>query len=265
MSYLLDKKIKRKKFFYYIFFVIIFLVLFYFRSSVANGLSYASHKLFRPFLILSNNVGDKLGNIGSFFISKSSLYKENMDIKFQLSVNKNTLANHDSVLAENTKIKEILGRKDPKTVMVLSAILGKQDKNSYDSLIIDIGAKNGLQIGDTVFALGNVPIGRISAVYPDSSKVTLFSNSGEKTQVVVGSNHIFLEIIGRGGGNFEVALPRDFLLLKGDQAVLPGITPYVVAVVEAIISDPRDSFIKALLVSPVNIQELKFVQVKIEN
>jgi len=32
--------------------------------------------------------------------------------------------------------------------------------------------------------------------------------------------------------------------------------------VETIISDPRDSFQKALLVSPVNIQEIKFVEVE---
>jgi len=57
-------------------------------------------------------------------------------------------------------------------------------------------------------------------------------------------------------------LPRDFVLEKGNEVVLPGITPYTLGVVETIISDPRDSFQKALLVSPVNIQELKFVEVE---
>ena len=46
------------------------------------------------------------------------------------------------------------------------------------------------------------------------------------------------------------------------EAVLPGTTPYTVAIFEKVISDPRDSFVKALFVSPVNIQELKFVEVK---
>ncbi len=57
-------------------------------------------------------------------------------------------------------------------------------------------------------------------------------------------------------------MPQDFTLVKGDQVVLPGIVPYVLGIVETIISDPRDPFVKALLVSPVNIQELKFVQVE---
>jgi len=58
-------------------------------------------------------------------------------------------------------------------------------------------------------------------------------------------------------------LPRDFVLEKRTEIILPGITPYIVGIVETIISDPRDSFQKALLVSPVNIQELKFVEVEL--
>jgi cell shape-determining protein MreC len=113
-----------------------------------------------------------------------------------------------------------------------------------------------------VFVLGNVPIGRVGFVYNNSAKVTLFSNPGEKVQVVLSSKNIFLEIVGRGGGNFEMIMPTDFTPQKGDEVVLPGISAYVVGVVENIISDPRDSFIKAILSSPVNIQEEKFVEIQ---
>ena len=67
----------------------------------------------------------------------------------------------------------------------------------------------------------------------------------------------------RGGGNFEMTMPKDLTLSKGDQVVLPGLNSYVLGVVQTIISDPRDPFAKALLVSPVNIQELKFVEVEL--
>jgi hypothetical protein len=71
-----------------------------------------------------------------------------------------------------------------------------------------------------------------------------------------------MEVVGRGGGNFEMTLPRDFILEKGTNVHLPGINSFILGVSETIISDPRDPFIKALLVSPVNIQELKFVEVE---
>jgi hypothetical protein len=92
--------------------------------------------------------------------------------------------------------------------------------------------------------------------------VILFSNPREKTEVVVSGKNIFIELVGRGGGNFEMATSKDLVLDKGMEVVLPGINPYTVAIVEKNISDPRDSFDKVLLVSPINIQEIKFVQVE---
>ena len=262
MNYLLDKKIKRKKFFYIVFFVVILLVLFYFRSGIWSGLAYGSHRLFRPILIFGNNLGQKFSGVGSYFVSKNSLYKESENLKLELGKTKARMSNYDSLLDENVNLKETLGRKSENRNIVLAAVLSKPNQSPYDTLIIDRGIKQSIEIGNTVFALGNVPIGRISDIYPGSSKVVLFSNPGEKIQGVVSGGDIFVEIIGRGGGNFEMILPRDLVLTKGNQVVLPGITPYVLGIVETILSDPRDPFIKALLVSPVNIQELKFVEVE---
>src|SRR3989344_6114197 len=270
MNYLLDKKLKRKKFSYIVFFVISLVILFYFRMNIFYGLSYVSTAIFRPVFILGNNIGGKLANISSFFISKNSLISENKNLKSQLSEDKAQLSNYNFILSENTKLKEILGRKIQKANMVLATILAKPNQSPYDTLIIDAGTKQGLQTGNMVFALGhsstdealgNIPIGPVAEIYADSSKIILFSNAGEKTQAMIGS--VSIKIIGRGGGNFEMILPRDIVLQKGDPAVLPGITPYVLGIIEIIISDPRDSFQKALLVSPVNIRELKFVEVEI--
>ena len=275
MSYLLDKKIKKKKIFFAVFGVIICVILFYFRTGIFNGLSLVSHTIFQPVLVIGNAISGKMSNVLSFFSSKSSLYLENQNLKLELSANRAERTNYDSILAENASLKEILGRKDEAASLILSAILSKPNQSPYDTLVIDAGIKQGLQTGDMVFALGNVPIGRVADVYSNSSKVILFTNAGEKTQVVVparnassiadaggGEKNVFMEVTGRGGGNFEMIVPRDFTLLKGDTVTLPGIFPYVLAKVETIISDPRDPFIKALLASPVNIQELKFVEVE---
>ena len=146
--------------------------------------------------------------------------------------------------------------------MILASILSRPNQSPYDTLVIDIGARDGISVGQKVFALGNVPVGYIGMTYPNSSKVTLFSNPGEKTEVVVAGKNVFMEVVGRGNGNFEMILPRDFVLEKGTEVSLSGITSHVLGVVQTIVSDPRDSFQKALLISPVNIQELKFVEIE---
>lgn len=261
MNYLLDKKAKQKKFFKIIYFVVVLIVLFYFRVGIFNFLSPLSHRVFIPIVILGNNMGGKFSNIGSYFLSKSSLLGENEKLRSDLVLEKTSRSNYDSVVVENINLKEILGRKNIEQVIILSAILEKPNQSPYDTLVIDVGLEDGVEKGDVVFGSGNIPLGRIGEVYKSSAKVILFTNSGEKTQVVVSGQNLFMTVLGRGGGNFEMVLPRDFILVKGDQVVLPGINPYVLAIVETIISDPRDSFQKALLVSPVNIQGLKFVEV----
>lgn len=262
MSYLLDKKIQRHKFFKIAIGVIFLIILFVFRSPIFGGLSDVSQGVFRPVLVLGNGVGEKFKSFGSYFVSKNSLYLQNQKLQSEVAFNNARMTNYDSVVADDAGIKEILGRKDPKVPMILSAILAKPNQSLYDTLVIDAGVKQNVKVGDKVFALGDVPIGRIAEIYQNSSKVILFSNAGEKTQAVVSGKNIFMELVGRGGENFEMIMPKDFTLQKGDQVVLPGINPYVVAITETIISDPRDPFTKALLTSPVNVQNLKFVQVE---
>ena len=72
-----------------------------------------------------------------------------------------------------------------------------------------------------------------------------------------------MTLVGRGGGNFEMVIPKDFVLNKGDEVTLAGIIPRVVGIVQMTISDPRDLFTKALLTTPANILELKFVEVEL--
>jgi len=262
MSYLLDKKIKRKNSSRIFLYVLIFLFLFYLRSSIFSGLAYISLSVFRPILITGDNIGERFKNFGSYFAFKNSLSMQNQNLQMQLSNLEARLANYSSMVAENDNLKEILGRKKEKTPMILAAILSKPNQSPYDTILIDGGTEAGIKEGSLVFAVGDVPIGRVAFVSINMAKVVLFSSPSEKTEGVVGGKNIFMELVGRGGGNFEMILPRDFVLQKGDQVVLPGTNNYILAITETVVSDPRDPYIKALLKSPVNIQELKFVQVE---
>jgi rod shape-determining protein MreC len=266
MSYLLDKKIRQRKYTSYFVLTIVLLLLFYFQTGVFRSLSYVGHTIFRPVLVVGNAVGGKFSGVGSFFSSRNTLINENQNLREQIIEKDNNLANYNSILSENVELKETLGRKEnpnTKDSMVLGAILSKPNVSLYDTLVIDIGTSDGVKVGDMVFAKGSVPIGKIDIVYGSTSKVVLFSTSKENTEVIISGKNIYMQLVGRGGGNFEMILPRDFSIDKGTEVVLPGIHAYTVATAETILSDPRDSFAKALFVSPVNIQELKFVEVRI--
>lgn len=260
MSYLLDKQLKRKKNTTLVIVAIVFVVVFYFRVGIFHGLSYVASVVFHPFLALKNGVSTKFENFSTYLDSKDSLHKQIEDLESKRADDEARMANYNTVLAENERLKEILNRKDANKALVLAVILGKDNQSLYDTLIIDVGIAEGIALGAKVFALGNIPIGYVAEVHERTSKIVLFSNSEEVTSVVLGDT--LFDLVGRGGGNFELVLPRDFVLEIGEQVVLPGILPHVVAVVSDIISDPRDAVKKALLISPVNTRVLKFVQVE---
>ena len=262
MSYLLDKKLKRKKFSYIALVVIVLIILFYFGRPIARGFSYVSAVVFKPVFVVGHSIGSGFSNVGLFFSSKKTIQTENEKLKLQIKQNDALEINYNALLDENDKLKEILGRKRDGDNMLVSAILAKPNISPYDTLIIDVGEKDGVIVNQKVFALGNIPIGRVVETYPRSSKVLMYSNPGEKTEVIVSGKDVYLEAIGRGAGNFEIVLPKDFTLDNGTEVVLPGISSRVVATVVKTISDSRDPFIKALLVSPVNIQSLKFVEIE---
>lgn len=246
-------------------------ILFFVRTPIFNALSYSSGEIFRPILSAGRGIRSWGHGLSAYFSSKKFLLKENENLQNELAELDLQMTNYDVLVQENESLKNILARAPSDKRFILAAILAKPNQSLYDTLLLDIGEKDGVSSGNLVFARGYIPIGRIESVSPDTAKAVLFSSSGEKTQAVIPvslslaeQRDLFWELVGRGGGNFELLLPRDFVLNKGDIAILPGLSGEAVAITETILSDPRDPFKKALLKSPVNIQEIKFVQVELK-
>jgi cell shape-determining protein MreC len=261
MNYLQDRRSKKRKFYIIASIVFVFLIVVFFQASIFSGLSSVAHAIFRPVIVVGNKIGGSFGNLGYYFMDKKWLGQENAELKKELEEKESELSNHKTILDENVKLKETLSRLADNSY-ILSAILSKYPKSPFDTLLLDVGAEQGVAAGANVYAKGGVPIGKISELGNNTSIASLFSTPGQKTEVILSGSDIYLEAVGRGGGNFEINIPRDFIINEGDEAVLPGIAPKTVAVFVKIISDPRDSFAKALFVSPVNIAELKFVEIK---
>ncbi len=261
MSYLLDKKNRQKKYRTIAIGVFILLVAIYFRAEIYNGFSRVLGAVAKPFLSFGRNVGGGISGTGAAFASKKSLRAENENLEAQLAEMQGRMGNYDILAAENENLKEILARKKTPGTLLLAAILAHPNRSLYDTVLIDAGEAEGVKAGDRVFAEGDIPLGTVAEVMPHSAKVLLYSNPGEKTEAILGEGHVTLT--GRGRGNFEMILPRDYVLEPGTAAHLPGIYPYVIARTATVISDPRDSFQKALLISPVNINHLKFVEVEV--
>lgn len=175
---------------------------------------------------------------------------------------------------ENIELKHLLGRdveyasttastsiQVPKD-SVLATVLRRPPYSPYDSLMIDIGTAEGVVPSDRVLAPGNVLIGKVTEVYTNTSKVELYSNPGNTYDILIGKNNITATATARGGGVFEVVLPRDSGVAVGDVVQIPSITTVTFATVTAIVAEPARAFSTVLFSSPVNINQLRWVVVE---
>ena len=85
---------------------------------------------------------------------------------------------------------------------------------------------------------------------------------GQTIEGLLEGSNATVELVGRGGGNFEMTIPVELASEAGTAVILPGVHSQIIALVDAVISSPTDPVKKVILHSPVNIQGLKWVQVK---
>ena len=195
--------------------------------------------------------------------SKKDLYKQNILLKEELAAYEAERARTEAIEEENTALKATLGRVVSDHRIVLSAILAKPNQTPYDTLIIDRGEADGLAIDQLVFANGDILIGEIDSVENSTAKVLMYSTPGNILQVVYGSTGRYFNARGLGNGTFEVEVARDVDVAEGDLFFYPGLDNTLVGIVRKVDFDARDSFKKVLMKSPINIQEERWVEVRI--
>lgn len=218
-----------------------------------------------PLWHLKNNIGNFFEENILLLSSKSALLKENLSLKREIEAKKNDQILGELIKQENIDLKNILNRKIANQNLILATILIRPFLSTYDTMILDIGENDGLEVGNKVLANGNIFIGYISEVYENTSKVVLYSSFGERTRVSVGNNNIEKEAIGLGGGNFSIEISKEINIKEGDPVVFPSISPNVFGIVEKVSSKESDSEQTILLKVPVNIFELKWVEVLLNN
>ncbi len=216
----------------------------------------------RPIWQVENNLNNSIHNVSYLVRTKSSVFNENENLKKENIDLKLSMIDYQVLKKENEDIKALFGRIQPKDTFVLASILTKPNRSPYDTIIIDVGFLDGINEGSIVYANVDVPIGQISKVYNNTSLVMLYSNPGQITEAVLNGSNTSVELIGRGGGNFEMTVPIDLVFDNGEMVILPGINPKIIAIIDGVISIPNDPVKKIILHSPVNIQNLKWVQIK---
>jgi cell shape-determining protein MreC len=255
-------KIKRNQIFLR-FFVVSVVVIIFFATGLVSFTRSAVYIIGRPVWKFKNAISTAVTE-SPVVRTKKSVLNENINLLNKIKEQDLRMMDYDILKKENEDLKNILNRKPVDVSFVLGYVLSKPNQSPYDTLIIDVGSLSGVKEGDRVFADGIIPIGYVSYVYKDSSLVSLYTGPGEKIEGMIDGSNTSVILNGRGGGNFEVSLPMDLETQKGTLVTMPHSSNQIVAIIGDTISKPTDPLKKVLLSSPVNMQGLRYVQVRIK-
>jgi len=220
-------------------------------------------RLAAPLWSLEREVLDTTHRLLALFSSKQSLLEDVERLSARLEEADRLLLDRELLLAEHRLLTEALGRIPAKERRILGNILSSPPRSPYDTVIIDIGERDGVLPGDLALS-GSALIGRVSKARSRAATVELFSTAGKNTSVSIlhDGQAIPAEAVGMGGGVFLATLPREVAVNVGDEIIMPPRTLLIFARVEAVEGSATDSFQKIYFKNPVSLQSLRFLEIK---
>lgn len=215
----------------------------------------------RPFLSSFLALKNNLRFMADFVRSREALVGENEKLRADIETNLAKLLRFDALFREHQDLLLAYGRSSLVEQTTLGNVIARPPQSPYDVLIVDIGSEQGIVPGNLVYGIGGIPIGRVGEVTDTTSKVVMFSNVGEKNQVIVERTGLALSVEGIGGGNFETQVAHDTDIVVDDLIILPQFDAAVVASVAAIDANVTSALKQVLFRVPINVFNLRWVEI----
>jgi cell shape-determining protein MreC len=210
---------------------------------------------------LASSFKDSVSSEISMLTPKSTLLAQNQALQEQVKQYEAQTLQLVQLQDENAQLTKELSYLPNPVTTVTAQVIGKPSDSIFNTLIIDQGTNQGLKIGQLVTVQHNLGIGTINSVSTKTATVGLFGAPDFTGDVLLSSKNITIPATGKGSGNFEIHIPREVGVSDGDLLAFPQNPDVVIGVVKSIIFDPRDPFQTVLARAPVNVQQLRFVEV----
>lgn len=210
----------------------------------ADSLATESHRFFSSF-----------GDTAQLALQNERLLDENT-----------VLANENEALLQKTiSLEALLGSPATgknNTPKIIAGVVTRPLESPYDTLVLAEGTRAGVAQGMEVFGAGGVPIGVISSVLTDFSRVTLFSSPGMSITGWVGRANVPLTISGAGAGVMNASVARSAGIAAGDIVFAPGPGMLPIGSVVRVESDPSSPSVTLRIMPALNLFSISWVIVR---
>lgn len=258
MNYLLKSKTKNSHKGKIISVVVVTVLVFLISMFFSNSTRSFFYSAIKPIWYSESIITTPFRGVTNFFIFKNKLIKDKQDLEDQVLTLKLKEIDYDVLLKENQELKDQIGRYGEKN-LVFARVLSRPPRSPYDTFVIDIGSSHGISPADRVYLSDNVIIGVVKTVTPKTSLVELFSSGNSKQEAVLSRTGTSFVLVGKGGANFQIEVPKDTDVLWGDMFLYPGINSSVIGSVYYIDSNSQSSFKTLYIRTPGNVFQTKSV------
>lgn len=164
--------------------------------------------------------------------------------------------------ARATDFERLLGGRTERAGGILAGVLARPPVSPYDVLIVDQGSNAGIRISATAYGPGGVPLGTVTSADANTSRVTLYSHTGNITEGWAGPNRIPVKLTGTGAGGFDAEIPGTAGAAVGDQVFVPGPGALPVATITEVVTDPSSPSVVLRIRSQINPFSLTWVTIQ---
>ena len=180
----------------------------------------------------------------------------------QLASENAALASENQTLTQ--KLSDISALSDSQKVStgILAGVVARPPESPYDTLVVAAGSNAGVTLGQEAFGAGNVPVGVVSSVLTDFSRVTLFSAPGTNTAGRVGRDNLPLTIFGAGAGAMNASVARSAGITVGDKVFVPGPGMFPIGIVVRVDSNSSSPSVTLRIQSALNIFSISWVMLR---
>ena len=256
--------------------VIVFVILLISTATYtdATGTQTVAGGLFVPVQQLFYKMSDDVSSTVDVAINQDDMVSENQELKEEIALLRNKLADHSELEAENERLKGLLEFREnnPEYTMIAADIVSKNPGNWFDVFTINLGSDNGIKENMPVVTADGL-VGRVSGVGPTWAKVTAIIDGSTGISSIIERTRDVGSVRGRTGNDpLETLLDMDYLPINtdveiGDRVLTSGVDDIYPKglIIGEVTEVGEESSQKRVVINPaVNFKRLEEVMVIME-
>lgn len=216
------------------------------------------------------SVGRSISGVFHRSSDLTELTAENESLREEVLNLKQSLAQLESAKQENASLRQLLNFFSTETndlSRAITRVIGRDPENSQ-ILLLSIGRREGIEIGNAVIVDDGVMVAKIIEVFARTSKALLLTDSQSSTAVTI-SGGAPTSKLARGERGLSISLdqvPQGEILTSGQLVITSGLEPNIprgllIGEIEEVISETNDLFQKAILRPVLDYESVYFASV----